>query len=85
MISTKYLEMKYPSAQSLNSATRNSYSYGEIIKKEAEIVCTLNWELMFNSVLDYVNLYLDQGCLFANDEIVQTNLTYLPPRNSKAQ
>ena len=27
MVSTKYHEMKYPSAASLNSATRNAYTY----------------------------------------------------------
>jgi len=31
MISTKYYEMKYPSASSLNSATKNSYSQSQII------------------------------------------------------
>ena len=41
MISTKFLEMKYPSAQSLNSATKNSYTYDQIIDKEGEILKTL--------------------------------------------
>ena len=70
MISTKYHEMKYPSASSLNSATKNAYSYNLIIKKEAEILKDLNWELMSYTVLDYVNLYLNQGCLFESDEIL---------------
>lgn len=46
MISTKYHEMKYPSAQSLNSATRNAYSQDLIIKKEGEILKVINWELL---------------------------------------
>ena len=46
MISTKFLEMKYPSAQSLNSATRNQYTYEQIISKEGEILKVLNWELL---------------------------------------
>lgn len=59
MISTKYLEMKYPSASSLNSATNNQYSYSIIINKEKEILSFLNWDLMMYTVLDYVNIYLN--------------------------
>lgn len=43
MISTKYHEMKYPSATSLNSATKNSYTYEQIIAKEGEILAVLDW------------------------------------------
>ena len=43
MISTKYHEMKYPSAASLNSATKNSYTYEQIIIKEGEILAVINW------------------------------------------
>jgi hypothetical protein len=46
MMSTKYYEMKYPSASSLNSATKNAYSYEQIISKEGEILKTINWELL---------------------------------------
>ena len=54
MISTKYQEMKYPSAQSLNSATKNSYSYEQIVGKEGEILAVVNWQLLRYTVLDYV-------------------------------
>ena len=59
MISTKYYEMKYPSASSLNSATKNSYSYEQIIGKEGEILRILNWELLRYTVLDYTTLFLN--------------------------
>ena len=57
MISTKFLEMKYPSAQSLNSATRNSYSEELIISKEGEILKTLKWDLLRYTILDFVVLF----------------------------
>ena len=59
MISTKFLEMKYPSASSLNSATANQYSDKEIIEKEGEILKTLKWDLMKYSTIDFVNLFLN--------------------------
>jgi hypothetical protein len=51
--------MKYPSASSLNSATRNSYSYEIIIAKEGEILATMNWELLRYTVLDYVHIFIN--------------------------
>lgn len=59
MMSTKYYEMKYPSASSLNSATKNAYSYELIISKEGEILKTINWELLQYSVLDYIYIFLN--------------------------
>ena len=35
LVSAKFVQMKYPSADSLNSATDNAYSYDIIIKMEA--------------------------------------------------
>jgi hypothetical protein len=72
MISTKYHEMKYPSAQSLNSATRNAYSYDMIIQKEGQIMKEINWDLLQYTVHDYVQLYLNQGCLFGSDEVLRS-------------
>jgi hypothetical protein len=59
MISTKYNEMKYPSASSLNSATKNAYTYETIIAKEGEILACINWDLLRYPILDYVNLFLN--------------------------
>lgn len=59
MISTKYYEMKYPSASSLNSATKNSYSYQQIITEEGIILKALNWDLLKYTILDYVDLFIN--------------------------
>lgn len=59
MISTKFHEMKYPSATSLNSATRNAYSYDIIIAKEGEILAALGWDLLRYTVLDYVHIFIN--------------------------
>jgi hypothetical protein len=72
MISTKFHEMKYPSASSLNSATRNAYTYETIISKEGEILAMINWDLLRYTVLDYVHIFINQGCLFDSDTISTT-------------
>ncbi len=59
MMSTKFHEMKYPSASSLNSATRNAYTYETIIAKEGEILATLNWDMLRYTVLDYVHIFIN--------------------------
>ena len=69
MMSTKFHEMKYPSASSLNSATRNAYTYEAIIAKEGEILATLNWDMLRYTVLDYVHIFINQGCLFDTDSL----------------
>jgi hypothetical protein len=71
MISTKFHEMKYPSASSLNSATRNAYTYETIIAKEGEILAAIGWDLLRYTVLDFVHLFINQGCLFETDSIAQ--------------
>ena len=81
MISTKYHEMKYPSAQSLNSATRNSYSYEEIINMEGEILLVLKWDLLQYPVIEYVTLFLNQGCIFESDELLISS--QVSPKNSR--
>jgi hypothetical protein len=46
LVSAKFVQMKYPSAESLNSATDNSYSYEMILQMEAHLLDTINWELL---------------------------------------
>ena len=65
--------MKYPSASSLNSATKNSYTYEQIVDKEGEILLVLDWDLLLYPIVDYVNLFLNQGCLFTTDEPISSN------------
>lgn len=38
--------MKYPSAESLNSATDNSYNYEKIIAMEGYFLNVISWELL---------------------------------------
>jgi Cyclin, C-terminal domain len=53
----------------LNSATGNSYSEQQIIEKEGEILRTMKWDLLKYSIIDFVNLFLSQGCIFSHDEL----------------
>ena len=59
MISTKYHEMKYPSASSLNSACKNQYTYQQIIDQEGFVLKTINWDMLRYTILDYVELYIN--------------------------
>jgi hypothetical protein len=77
MISTKFSEMKYPSAQSLNSATRNAYTQESIIDKEGEILKVLKWDLLRYTILDFVVLFMSQGCIFNVDEIIVNRSSHL--------
>ena len=45
LVSTKFHEMKYPSANSLNGATGNLYSYELVVGMENTILATLGWDL----------------------------------------
>ena len=62
--------MKYPSADSLNSATDHSYSYNKIVQMEGHFLNVLQWELLQYTVLDYLHLFLAQGCFFESDTII---------------
>ena len=62
--------MKYPSADSLNSATDNSYSYDKIVKMEGHFLSVISWELLQYTVLDFLNLFLAQGCFFSTYRIL---------------
>jgi len=71
LVSAKFVQMKYPSADSLNQATDNAYTYDLIIAMEARLLNVINWELLQYPVFEFVNFFLAQGCLFPNDEILQ--------------
>lgn len=46
LVSAKFVQMKYPSADSLNSATDNSYTYENIIQVEGHLLAVISWELL---------------------------------------
>jgi methyl coenzyme M reductase beta subunit len=46
LVSAKFVQMKYPSADSLNSATDNSYTYNDIIQQEGHLLSVISWELL---------------------------------------
>lgn len=58
LVSAKFVQMKYPSAESLNSATDNAYNYNLIIKGEANLLNVINWELLQYPVFEFVNHFL---------------------------
>lgn len=38
---------------------------------EGEVLDTINWNLMVYSIFDFVKLFISQGCLFENEEILK--------------
>ena len=68
--SAKFVQMKYPSADSLNSAIDFAYTYDIIIESEGFFLHGINWELMQYPVYDFLNLFLAQGCIFESDRLL---------------
>lgn len=70
LVSAKFVQMKYPSAESLNSATENSYTYNKIVEMEGHLLSVISWELLQYTVFDFLNFFLAQGCFFVTDKII---------------
>jgi hypothetical protein len=45
LASAKFVQMKYPSADSLNSVTNNQYVFADFIDMEGHILKTIDWQL----------------------------------------
>lgn len=43
LASTKFVQMKYPSADSLNSAASNTYTFDQIIETEGHLLQVIDW------------------------------------------
>ena len=71
LISTKYLQIKYPGADALNYQVSNRYNSDLIIAMEGKVLDVLDWQLMVFPIYDYVKLFISQGCLFENEQILK--------------
>jgi hypothetical protein len=58
LISTKYLQIKYPGADALNDMVHKRYSRDFIIQMEGKVLDTLDWNLMVFPIYDYVRLFI---------------------------
>jgi len=45
LVSAKFVQMRYPSADSLNSACDYKYSYDKIVDMEGYLLEVINWDL----------------------------------------
>lgn len=70
LASAKFVQMKYPSADSLNSATNNQYAFEDFIEMEAHMLRVIDWQLLQYPVYDFINLFLAHGCLFDADLVL---------------
>ena len=71
LISTKYLQIKYPGADTLNDMVNRRYTGDLIITMEGRVLDTIDWQLMVFPIYDYVKLFISQGCLFENEDILK--------------
>ena len=76
--------MKYPSADSLNSAASNSYTFDQIIEMEGYVLKVIDWQLLQYPVFEFINLFLSHGCLFEGDMILQKEGTESVPISHSA-
>ena len=74
LISTKYLQIKYPGADTLNEMVRFKYTSQKIIDMEGEVLAVLDWNLLVYPVYDYVKIFISQGCLFENEEVLRPTI-----------
>lgn len=72
LISTKYLQIKYPGADALNYQVGNRYNSNLIISTEGKVLDVIDWQLMIFPIYDYVKLFISQGCLFKDEQILRS-------------
>jgi hypothetical protein len=70
-ISTKYLQIKYPGADTLNDLAKRKYSADIIIAMEGVFLETIEWNLMVFPIYDFVKLFVSQGCLFEHEDVLR--------------
>jgi len=46
------------------------YTKDFIIRMEGAVLATLDWNLMVYPVFDYIRIFIAQGCLFENEDIL---------------
>lgn len=46
LASAKFVQMKYPSADSLNQVAGGNYSYEQIVGMETSLLVEIDWELL---------------------------------------
>lgn len=70
--------MKYPSADSLNQATSNEYTFWDIVNMETSLLDKIDWQLHQYTVFDFVNMFLSHGCIFETDKVLMYELSGKP-------
>lgn len=58
LISTKYLQIKYPGADALGERANNKYDADTIIYTEGVVLEKIDWNLMVYTFYDYVRLFV---------------------------
>lgn len=58
-----------PTAKDINLLTRGKYSEEAIKEAEIDVLKALDWNLMFMTTADVIEIYLNQGVLFSNDRM----------------
>lgn len=81
LISSKYLQIKYPGADTLNDMVNKRFNADLIISTEGKFLDIIDYKLMVFPTYDYVKLFISQGCLFENEEIFQDSAVLGQPQD----
>lgn len=84
-ISSKFCEKdsRGPSAWNISHLTKGQYSERQILECERQMLMVAEWKLHFTTPADFLVLFLNQGVVFSNDEIIQDSHSELLEKVSK--
>ena len=70
LISSKYLQIKYPGEDALNYQVNGRYKKNEIIETEAMVLERIDWQLQNYPVFEYVKVFISMGCIFSREKLL---------------
>jgi hypothetical protein len=73
MISSKYHQIKYPGADSLNNMVEKRYTYDQILEAEGHVLDTIKWQLMIFPMYEYLEIFINQGCFFEKEKLLKVD------------
>ena len=76
MISSKYHQIEHLRANSLRNMVQRMHTYEQILQMEARVLKTIDWQLMLFPMYDYLDVFVNQGCLFTTDRILRSSTTH---------
>ena len=79
-ISAKYNEKdsRGPTAKDIHYIMKQTLSEQEIIECEIVVMKAIDWNLFFSTTADFVHLFINQGVVFTDDQILANGSFDIP-------